>query len=282
MKKLLAVLLAGLLLITSMSVTVWADDEEVDRSAPAWDDGGILPGLVFYSLGELFEYVDELDEEYVSKADEMGFGEGVLEYLYYEMDGVYLPDGVGFDDFNDIYVDPNYIEVTFRYGDRWVTLYYFVMRKDGEDYTKRYVTLAKNSGKVITLENSTEVYYCRYAGEENYVFVQDGNYYLIARREGAYDEGMLDFCNVSYHTFGEAYNLEAESGVGKVKLTWDEIVDDSTYTVYWKRSTSDEWRVACETSKKKVNITGLKSGTSYDFKIEATGIESEVVTITAE
>ncbi|MCD7848037.1 MAG: fibronectin type III domain-containing protein [Oscillospiraceae bacterium] len=272
MKKLLAMLLAGLLLVSSMSVLAWADDDELD-------DSGILPGPVFYSLAELFEYVDELDEKYVSKADEMGFGEGVLEYLYYEMDGVYLPDGVGFDDFNDIYVAPDYIEVTFRYGDRWVSLHYFVMRKDGEDYTKQYVTLAKNSGKVITLEDGTEVYYCRYAGEENYVFVQDGNYYWITRREDTYDEGMLDFCNVSYHTFGEAYNLTAESTGEKVKLTWDEIVDDSTYTIYWKRSSSDEWQVAGTASKQKVSISGLKSGISYDFKIEATGFESEVVTI---
>ncbi|MCD7784222.1 MAG: fibronectin type III domain-containing protein [Oscillospiraceae bacterium] len=68
---------------------------------------------------------------------------------------------------------------------------------------------------------------------------------------------------------------------GKVTLSWDKI-EDETYTVYWKRSSSDEWKVACETSKHKVNIIGLKSGVSYDFKVEILGQDSEVVTATAE
>lgn len=92
----------------------------------------------------------------------------------------------------------------------------------------------------------------------------------------------LEYSSATYHTFGEAYNLTAESVDEKVKLSWDKIVDDSTYTVYWKRSGSDEWNIAGTTTKQKVSITGLRSGVSYDFMIEATGVESEEVTIVAE
>ncbi|MCD8005429.1 MAG: fibronectin type III domain-containing protein [Oscillospiraceae bacterium] len=276
MKKLLAMLLAGLLLITSMSTVAWADDDSDDVSVD-----GTLPGLSFDSLSELWEYIEWLDEDYVSRADEMGFGDGVLEYLFYEMDGLYLPDGVEMDEVR-IYVDPRYVDVTFKRDDHWLSLYYFVMGEDGESYTKRLVTMAKVSGIVTTLDNGTIVYYCLDAGTPCYTFVQDGVYYqLYDWSHSPYDESKLQYCNASYHSFGESYNLTAESADGKVKLSWDEIVEDSTYTVYWKRSSSDEWQVAGTTSKQKVGITGLKSGVSYDFKISGNGFESEVVTVIA-
>ncbi len=66
---------------------------------------------------------------------------------------------------------------------------------------------------------------------------------------------------------------------GKVVLSWLNTPDE-TYTVYWKRSSSSEWKVAGTTSKHKVNITGLKNGVSYDFKVEIGGEDSEIVTAT--
>ncbi|MCD7847561.1 MAG: SH3 domain-containing protein [Oscillospiraceae bacterium] len=66
---------------------------------------------------------------------------------------------------------------------------------------------------------------------------------------------------------------------GTVTLSWDKTKDD-THTVYWKRSSSDEWKIAGTTAKHKVNITGLKNGVSYDFKVEILGSDSEIVTAT--
>ncbi|MCD7732436.1 MAG: fibronectin type III domain-containing protein [Oscillospiraceae bacterium] len=274
MKKLLAMLLAGLLLITSMSVMAWADDEE-----PV---GDILPGLRFDSLSELWEYIDWLDEDYVSRADEMNFSDGLLEYLYYDMEGIYFPDCIDIGEVRSVYVDPRYVSVGISRDDEVLSLYSFDIAGGGKTFTKEYITLAKNSGVVTTLDNGTEVYYCRFIGTGSYVFVQDGVYYLLTNwTNGDYDESLLEYCNAVYHSFGEAYGLSGEAVDGKVKLSWDEVVEDSTYTVYWKRSTSDEWKVAGTTSKEKVSITGLKSGVNYDFKIEATGVESEIVTVTA-
>ncbi len=283
MKKILAMLLAGLLLLTSMSVLAWADDE--DESDIDMDEsvGDTLPGLVFYSYSELFEYIDELDEDYVSRADEMGFGDGILEYLYYEMDGIYIPDVVGMDEVRSVYVDPRYVSVGFRRDEENLSLYYFVMGSTGKNFVKDYITLAENSGVVTTLDDGTEVWYCRYIGTGSYVFFKDGAYYLLTNWTNSdYDESLLDYCNAAYHSFSEAYNLTGEANDGKVRLCWDKLDDDITYTVYWKRSTSDEWKVAGTTSKHKVNIIGLNSGISYDFKIEAIGVESEIVTVTAE
>ncbi len=76
-------------------------------------------------------------------------------------------------------------------------------------------------------------------------------------------------------------SLDYSVSDGKVILSWHN-TSDETYTVYWKRSSSDEWKVAGTTTKHKVNITGLKSGVSYDFKVEILGQDSEVVTATAE
>ena len=71
--------------------------------------------------------------------------------------------------------------------------------------------------------------------------------------------------------------LDYSTGDGKVTLSWDK-TDDESYTVYWKRSSSDEWKVAGTIAKHKVNITGLNNGISYDFKVEILGEDSEVVT----
>ncbi len=79
---------------------------------------------------------------------------------------------------------------------------------------------------------------------------------------------------------GLPQNLDCTVSNGKVKLSWANISDEG-YTVYWKRSSSNEWKVAGTTAKHKVNIVGLKSSVSYDFKVEICGEDSEVATITA-
>ncbi len=282
MKRLLAMLLAGLLLITSMSVIAWADNDEsdIDTDEPV----GALPGPIFYSYSDLFKYIEGLDEKYVSSSSWKGYSNSIYSYLYYNMDGIYIPDLVKINEVRSVYIDRNYVQTGFNHCDELLSLNAFVVEKDGESYTERFVNMAKNSGVVTTLDNGTDVYFCRYIGAGCYVFVQDGVYYqLMNWSDPAYDETMLEYCNASYHYFSEVFELAAEAADdSKVRLSWDELGEDESYIVYWKRSSSDEWKVAGTISKNKVNITGLKSGASYDFKIEASNVESEVVTITAD
>ncbi len=63
----------------------------------------------------------------------------------------------------------------------------------------------------------------------------------------------------------------------KITLSWEDAGEDS-YSVYWKRSSSETWKLAGTTSKHKVNIIGLSNGVSYDFKVEIGGEFSETVT----
>lgn len=73
--------------------------------------------------------------------------------------------------------------------------------------------------------------------------------------------------------------VTATASDGKVKLSWTS-ASDGEYSVYYKRSSSSEWKLACTTSKLKLNISGLKNNTSYDFKIVQGDVESEVATAT--
>lgn len=73
--------------------------------------------------------------------------------------------------------------------------------------------------------------------------------------------------------------LTATASSGKVKLSWSTELSGKC-TIYYKRSSSSEWKKAGTVSKTKVNITGLKNSTSYDFKVVIDGTESDVVTAT--
>lgn len=73
--------------------------------------------------------------------------------------------------------------------------------------------------------------------------------------------------------------LTATASSGKVRLSWITELSGKC-TVYYKRSGSSEWKLAGTVSKSKVNISGLKNGVSYDFKVVIDGVESEVVTAT--
>ncbi|MCD7888904.1 MAG: fibronectin type III domain-containing protein [Oscillospiraceae bacterium] len=296
MKKLLAMLLAGLLLITSMSVMAWADDDEDFDDVPI---DGADPGPRFYSLSELIEY-----RNYLRETDK---DHGV----YYEsydcvegLEGLYLPEGLTFDDITEFMSGTYFYYVYFKIDDITLEFTYYYNTEAAErivvDTPIMYAKGGMYSGKVLESANGTTVYFWNFAPTHkttvnenlNYLWYQDGYYYNLTLMgshdtsetgyEELYGDELLAMSNAVYHPFGEAYGLSGEAVDGKVKLSWNEIVEDSTYTVYWKRSTSDEWKVAGTTSKERVSITGLKSGISYDFKIEATGVESEIVTVTAE
>lgn len=66
----------------------------------------------------------------------------------------------------------------------------------------------------------------------------------------------------------------------KVVLSWNAASGNPTYDVYWKRSTSSEWKLAKSTTKRALTISGLNTGVSYDFKVVANGKDSGIVTIT--
>ena len=69
------------------------------------------------------------------------------------------------------------------------------------------------------------------------------------------------------------------SGDGKVSLSWNG-GNGGPYDVFWKRSASAAWKKAATVKKTTVNITGLRNGTSYDFKIEAKGLVSAILSVT--
>ncbi len=287
MKKLLAILLAGLMLMTTMSVVAWADDEE-----PV---GDVIAGYEFSTFGEFYEFKDTLTDEVVSEA-------GTVDTETYKRilgtDGLYLPSGYSLEDVESFFTAPSYTSVDFEFEGVTLSLIYGSI-SSGYSTAKEYAESGKYSGKVLETDGVT-VYYYNFSGtyegtvreDLTYWWVKDGKTYELRLQgyhsssetgyEELYVDELLAMCNAVYHSFGEAYNFTVEALDGKAKLSWDEVVEGETYTVYWKRSSSDEWKVAGTTTKHKVNISGLKNGVSYDFKIEATGLESEIVTVTAE
>ncbi len=90
---------------------------------------------------------------------------------------------------------------------------------------------------------------------------------------------LISVMSVAVMAAGDPAELNYSVSDGKVTLSWEN-TSDETYTIYWKRSTSDEWKVAGTTAKHKVNILGLHNGVSYDFKVEILGQDSEIVTAT--
>ncbi len=75
----------------------------------------------------------------------------------------------------------------------------------------------------------------------------------------------------------EQAKLSVTASDCKITLSWEDSGEES-YSVYWKRSSSETWKLAGTTSKHKVNITGLTNGVSYDFKVEIGGEFTETVT----
>ncbi|MCD8106943.1 MAG: C39 family peptidase [Oscillospiraceae bacterium] len=75
----------------------------------------------------------------------------------------------------------------------------------------------------------------------------------------------------------ESYIITCVASDGQVTLSWKNITADE-YTVYFKRSNSDEWRLLKTTTKQVLIVTGLQNGLQYDFKMCFDDVESEIVT----
>ncbi len=84
-------------------------------------------------------------------------------------------------------------------------------------------------------------------------------------------------------TTGKTYptNLTAKSSNKKITLSWKAAEGATSYTIYYKRSTSSSWiKINATVTKTTVNINGLTNDIKYDFKVVPNkGTESSVVSI---
>lgn len=71
--------------------------------------------------------------------------------------------------------------------------------------------------------------------------------------------------------------LKGTASSKQVLLSWNAASGNPTYTIYWKRSSSSEWKKAGTTKKKAVTIKGLNNGVTYDFKVVANGHDSGIL-----
>ncbi|MCD7772313.1 MAG: fibronectin type III domain-containing protein [Oscillospiraceae bacterium] len=236
MKKLLAMLLVGLMLISMMSTAAFALDlPDISEYAPE-------DGVTFYAL---------VIDTTIGKTGNYGLQLCALNINDINHRGLYT--------------------ATVKSDTE-------LLNADGE-ITAEDISM----GDIIALTYSGEV-------EESY----PGNVlgvtrvYVVDHVEtlGEIESLIPDWCDdngdyfPSWNVFASIpESLDYSVSDGKVTLSWRN-TSDETYTVYWKRSSSDEWKVAGTTSKHKVNITGLKNGISYDFKVEILGQDSEIVTAT--
>ncbi len=67
----------------------------------------------------------------------------------------------------------------------------------------------------------------------------------------------------------------AVRGVGSVKVTWDKADGAKTYYVYRSKKKASGYRKVAETKRKAVNISGLKTGTKYYFKVRGVSADGK-------
>ncbi len=90
---------------------------------------------------------------------------------------------------------------------------------------------------------------------------------------------VFDEWQFAYISDDTVSGLSAKASTGKVKLTWNSSTD-SEYTIYYKRSSSSEWKVATTTTKSAINITGLASNITYQFVVKNSSSSTDIVTAT--
>ncbi|MCD7822753.1 MAG: fibronectin type III domain-containing protein [Oscillospiraceae bacterium] len=238
MKKLLAILLSGLMLMSVMSVVAWAVDLP-DISEIESDEGTTFYALVIdASIGTTGSCDLQLCALNVNDINHRGLctasAKADIELL--SLNGLITIDDIAMGDI-----------IALTYTGDVLEVYPSIIT----DTTRVYVV-----DHVDTLAEVASLLPDNYNGYGNYIPAWN----VFASVPESLD-----------------YSVSGE----KVTLSW-RITSDETYTVYYKRSTSDEWKVAGTTSKHKVNILGLKSGISYDFRVEILGQDSEVVTVITE
>lgn len=137
----------------------------------------------------------------------------------------------------------------------------------------------------VTTKNEYSLPFSKNIGFEVYVYAYVGN--------------RLQTVGSAVHVAGDSYtktednkpadeptlsayvtNFKGVATDKKVVLSWNAASGNPTYKVYWKRSTSSEWKLAKNTTKRALTISGLNTNVSYDFKVVANGKDSGIVTVT--
>ncbi len=259
MKKIVSSLLIILALLPSVLVSSYAIDS-ADTS----------PSLTFGSISELIKYIESLDEQQIAEADDST--KSLLEYLYYNVDGLYLPtssDELTSDEISQIIITSECTDMTIKHNGITMHLSCFGNNEP---------SVSGSSVITFTYTSGVSVYYCYSQGYHCYYWCQDDQYFLLSYK-GTHRNDCLLYCNVAFYTLDELKvpDVSYSASDGKVTITWNVDVE-SEYTIYYKRSNSDEWKLLASSTKKKVNITGLQNGKRYDFKVEVDGMEVEVVT----
>ena len=103
---------------------------------------------------------------------------------------------------------------------------------------------------------------------------------LVTICAAGFAEGICTVLQAAESAETVSVGLKATSGDKKVKLSWNAAEGASSYTVYWKRSSSNAWKKLGTTKRTVVNVTDLINGRSYDFKIAFGKSETAKVTIT--
>ncbi len=197
----------------------------------------------------------------------------ISEYISCYADGLYLP-GISVDLISDevteIVIASGYTEITVVHDG--ITMYF--------DHYVSTEPLLSDTNKTITFTRADEVpvNYCYFQGYHCYYWYQDDEYFLL-RYEGTYQSDCLSYCYAVFYSYDDLKGPDISYTVSDSKVTLTLNLDiDGEYTVWYKRSNSDEWKELVTTAKKIVNVTGLLNGMRYDFKMVFDEFETDIVT----
>ncbi len=151
-------------------------------------------------------------------------------------------------------------------------------------YQILYAPYGSTAGETVTTTNtSISVPFGKGSNFEIYVYsVTSGNVKEVG--SAVYIAGTTpstgtssDDLNVKDDAYKFVTDFKATQANKTIKLTWTAAEDCDTYTIYWRRNGSTEWKKAGTTKKCAVNIKGLTNGVKYDFKVVSNGYDSGII-----
>ncbi len=105
----------------------------------------------------------------------------------------------------------------------------------------------------------------------------DIHYYIVSKDAAGNVSAKSGEYNVDLSQIAAPTNLVAVDGDGEATLTWDSVVNASSYDVYYKKSSEATYIGPVNVSTNSTTIMNLENGSSYDFlvrSVSATGIVS--------
>ena len=133
---------------------------------------------------------------------------------------------------------------------------YIIYRKDGENAWKKVLTLGKDATSYTSKAMKANTY----------------QYQVKAARYDSVDRVMTNGSNVVEGIVGLETmipaNVKAEANGTTVTLTWDKVVGMTNYDIYRSKD-GGAYRQIKRTSATTITSTGLKAGSTYQFKIRA-------------